>query len=104
MDKLHKEYERELPAKLTELRRLIRLARAKPLEEKLRLETRTLAHRLSGTAGSYGFPDESTAAAVIEAQAIAAATAKPDEVDRCWAIAETTASEALNARLAKSAG
>ncbi len=101
MDKLHVEYERELPGKLDELKRAVRFARANPLEEKARAQARTLAHRLSGTAGSYGFPDESTAAAVIEAQAIAAATATGAEIDRCWAAAEATASEALAARMGK---
>lgn len=99
MDKLHDEYERELPAKLDELRRAVRRARSNPLDEKARLEARSLAHRLAGTAGSYGFPDESTAAAVIEAQAIAAGTAAPAELDRCWAAAEAAASEALTARI-----
>lgn len=101
MDKLHVEYERELPAKLEELRRAIRVARANPLEDKLRRDARSLAHRLAGTAGSYGFADESTAAAVIEAQAIAAATAKPNEIDKHWVLAETTVSEALNVRIGK---
>jgi len=99
MDKLHAEYGRELPAKLDELRRAVRRARERPSEVKLQQEARTLAHRLSGTAGSYGFPDESSAAAVIEAQAIAAASARPGEVDRCWALAEATATDALGARL-----
>jgi len=104
MDKLHAEYERELPGKLEELRRAIRRARANPLEEKARLEARTLAHRLAGTAGSYGFPDESTSAAVIEAQAIAAGTAKPGEVEKHWALAEAAVSEALSVRLGKLIG
>jgi HPt (histidine-containing phosphotransfer) domain-containing protein len=101
MDKLHAEYARELPAKLAELQQAVRRARAHPLDEKLRQAARTLAHRLAGTAGSYGFPDESSAAAVIEAQAIAAATAKPAELDMHWSLAESTVTDALAVRLGK---
>ena len=99
MDKLKAEYGRELPGKLEELRRAVRLARATPGDIAARRQARTLAHRLSGTAGSYGFPDESVAAGVVEAQAVACDTAPEAARDALWSIAEEVVTDALLGRI-----
>lgn len=99
MDKLKVEYGRELPGKLEELRRAVRLARASPGDTAARKLARTLAHRLSGTAGSYGFPDESVAAGVAESQAVACDTAPEAARDALWATAEDVVTDALMGRI-----
>lgn len=99
MDKLRVEYGRELAGKLEELRRAVRLARQSPVDPAARKQARTLAHRLSGTAGSYGFPDESVAAGVVESRALACDTAPEGQRDALWATAEEVVSEALLGRI-----
>jgi DNA-binding response OmpR family regulator len=99
MEKLKAEYARELPRKLEELRRAVRAARSAPGDSRARQHARTMAHRLAGTAGSYGFPDESVAAGVVEAQCISAEKGEPRHVESCWALAEAAISEALTGRV-----
>ena len=89
MAELKAEYGDGLPAKLGELRRLVQLARAAPADGLALKAARTAAHRLAGTAGSYGFPEESGAAAVVEVQAMQAERASGEERLSCWAIAES---------------
>ena len=99
MAKLKAEYARELAGKLEELRRAVRLARQAPGDARARHEARSLAHRLSGTAGSYGFPDESDAAGLVESHAIAAEKAAPQELGALWEAAERAVADALLARV-----
>ena len=89
MAQLKAEYDEGLPAKLEELRKLVRLARAKPEDEKARKAARTAAHKLAGTAGSYGFPEESLTAALVEAQALQAERVPSEQRAACWAVAES---------------
>ncbi len=95
MAQLKAEYGDSLPAKLEELRGLVRLARAAPADGPARKAARTAAHRLAGTAGSYGFPEESITAAVVEAQAAQAERASGEQRSACWAVAESALDEAL---------
>ena len=98
MEALKAEYGRELPGKLEELRKAVLVARSAPDDAAARSNARLLAHRLSGTAGSYGFPDESVAAGVVESQALAADTAPAAQRDTLWATAESVLGEALQGR------
>jgi DNA-binding response OmpR family regulator len=101
MAQLKAEYGAGLPAKLEELRKLVRLARAAPADPQARKAARTAAHKLAGTAGSYGFPEESITAAVVEAQAVQAERlSEPHsdaELEACWALAEAALDDALPA-------
>jgi DNA-binding response OmpR family regulator len=94
---LKAEYGDGLPSKLVELRRLVRLAQAAPEDAEARKAARTAAHKLAGTAGSYGFPEESITAAVVEAQAVQAERAPREARAACWAIAESALDDALPA-------
>jgi DNA-binding response OmpR family regulator len=92
---LKEEYGRDLSGRFQELRRLISAARRAPADGAARKEVRALAHKLAGTAGSYGFALESTAAAAIESQAIASETGSAVEVEACWTVAEGTVVDVL---------
>ncbi len=95
MAQLKTEYGGALPAKLEELRALVRLARAAPADGPARKAARTAAHKLAGTAGSYGFPEESITAAAVEAQAVRAERASGEQRSACWAVAESALDEVL---------
>lgn len=60
------DYLKELPGKLDELSRSLAAARDGGGDAAAMREARTLAHRLSGTAGAYGFPAAGEAAARVE--------------------------------------
>lgn len=66
------DYLKELPAKLDELSRALEAARAAGGDPAALREARAFAHRLSGTAGAYGFPAAGEAAARVESQLVAA--------------------------------
>lgn len=76
-------YAARLPDKLAELRAALEAARAG--EEPL-VEARHVAHRLAGSAGSYGHPAVSAAVAEIE-HALIAAIAEPAEREALLAAA-----------------
>ncbi len=61
---LREEYARALPAKLDELGAALREAQSGDAEARARATA--LAHRLAGTAGSYGLTDVSAQAASVE--------------------------------------
>lgn len=63
---LRAEYRQTLPERLSELNTALMLAVDAPRSAPLRAEARHLAHKLRGTAGSYGFSRISQAMAVIE--------------------------------------
>jgi CheY-like chemotaxis protein/HPt (histidine-containing phosphotransfer) domain-containing protein len=65
MDTLRAELGALLPARIAELSSLVLAALASP-DEAARLAARSAAHRLAGTAGSYGFTDVGDAASGIE--------------------------------------
>jgi predicted ThiF/HesA family dinucleotide-utilizing enzyme len=99
MEQMKREYGETLPGKLGDLRRLVHLACAAPgdtpEDAQVRKAARTAAHKLAGTAGSYGFPEESITAAVVEAQAVQAERAAPEARPACWAIAESALEDEL---------
>lgn len=66
------DYLKELPGKLDELTRALAAARDGGCGPAALREARTLAHRLSGTAGAYGFPAAGEAAARVEDHLVAA--------------------------------
>ncbi|HXN55201.1 MAG TPA: response regulator, partial [Myxococcales bacterium] len=66
MVQMRADYARDLPGKLEALVVSVVAARAAQAEVALRHEARTLAHRISGTAGSYGFPEVGSACAQLE--------------------------------------
>lgn len=55
LEKLRREYASKLPDKLDDLRRAINAAREGPGESSLLNQAKSLAHKIRGTAGSYGF-------------------------------------------------
>ena len=63
---LRAEYEITLPAKLAELAGALHAARSAEGDARAFAQARLLAHRLGGTAGSYGFFEFGRAAARIE--------------------------------------
>ncbi|HLL52964.1 MAG TPA: response regulator, partial [Myxococcaceae bacterium] len=63
---LQNDYARSLPGKVAELAEAVRQAHQRLADAELLGEARTLAHRLRGTAGSYGFHAVSASAAVVE--------------------------------------
>ena len=95
MAQLKAEYGETLPAKLEELRLLVRAAGAAPADAQARRAARTAAHKLAGTAGSYGFPEESVTAAVVEAQAVQAERSDGPALAACWAVAESALNDAI---------
>lgn len=72
---LRREYARELPAKVSAI--------VEALARNDRATATLLAHRLRGTAGSYGFAEVSAAAATIEAAL--EASDPPEAVERACA-------------------
>ncbi len=77
---LSADYARGLPAKGRELSEAVRNLRLDPCDRALQAAARTRAHRLRGTAGSYGFFAVGEAAGAIEdALPDALAPAAPDE-------------------------
>ena len=68
---LRSEYARELPVRLEELSSLFHQLKGQPDNLFMRGEARTHAHKLRGTAASYGFPGIGDAAAQIEDAIIA---------------------------------
>jgi diguanylate cyclase (GGDEF)-like protein len=67
---LRTEYARELPARMEEMVGLLSQLRADPANNFLHAEARTHAHKLRGTAASYGFRDIGEHAAQIEEKLI----------------------------------
>ncbi|HEY9871132.1 MAG TPA: response regulator [Candidatus Obscuribacterales bacterium] len=55
LDKLRREYASKLPDKLDDLRRAVNAARERANESSLLNQAKSLAHKIRGTAGSYGF-------------------------------------------------
>ena len=70
LDALRADYTRRVPEKLQALREALRQAREHHGDLRRLAAARTLAHRLSGTAGSYGHAEIGEAAAGIEAALI----------------------------------
>jgi diguanylate cyclase (GGDEF)-like protein len=66
MAQMRAEYARDLPGKLSAVVASVVAARAAQADVALRHEARTLAHRIAGTAGSYGFPEVGSACAQLE--------------------------------------
>jgi CheY-like chemotaxis protein len=65
---LRAEYAAVLPGKLAELRAALHAVRVKPLDDELYTAALRIAHRISGTAGSYGFITLGEACGRIEEQ------------------------------------
>lgn len=68
LETLRREYEDELPARFAELKEYLQKAKddgEKQLE--WLAQAHTIAHRLAGTAGSYGLPELSHAAGIFDA-------------------------------------
>jgi chemotaxis protein histidine kinase CheA len=74
-----------LPAKLRELDEAVRLARVAPADRPAWERAHLIAHRLRGTAGSYGFDEEGETAGVIEDALEVVAQDDPSARDRAWA-------------------
>lgn len=65
---LRAEYLQEIPSRMNDLRSHIKNAKAQPENpHQWLVEAHTVAHRLAGTAGSYGFPELSQKAAALDA-------------------------------------
>src|SRR5579885_810183 len=71
---LRRAYAEQLPGKLADLEQAVQLARGKPADQLLLAGVRTRAHKLRGTAGSYGFPEVGKAMGRIEDALAAVAT------------------------------
>jgi chemotaxis protein histidine kinase CheA len=84
---LRREFALTLPAKLRELEESVRGSRARPSDKAAWELARQTAHRLRGTAGTYGFEEEGEAAGVIEdaLATLAQPQTDPDAQDRAWA-------------------
>jgi DNA-binding response OmpR family regulator len=95
MEQLRREYQEGLPRRLAELRALVQGAADAPWDAQACAAARTAAHRLAGTAGSYGFPDESAAAAAVEALAIRAERSPEAARAEAWTEASSTLEDAL---------
>lgn len=67
---LRAEYARELPARLDELQGLLSQLKTDPSNNFLQSEARTHAHKLRGTAASYGFKEIGDHAAQIEEELV----------------------------------
>ena len=65
-EELHQEFASRLPARIEALAAAIHAAAAARDDEAARDQARGLAHRLRGSAGSYGFPAISATAERIE--------------------------------------
>ncbi len=60
MEELRRSFDASLPARLAEMRRLLDLGADG------RAELRSIAHKLSGQGGTFGYPTISAAAAAVE--------------------------------------
>ena len=93
IEELRSKYREVLPDRLAELRAAVQQARAQPgsLPEAL-----AVAHRLAGTAGSYGFHRFGEACGAVE-EALASTTLSPagwSQVDAAFAEAEASVAAA----------
>jgi len=77
----HAEYGEKLGGRLDELTELIRRARAE--EDGALARAQQLAHRLCGTAGSFGFKEVSDALAVVDRTLLALLEGAPAS-DEAW--------------------
>jgi HPt (histidine-containing phosphotransfer) domain-containing protein len=81
---LHVEFASKLPERVRVVAAAIRAAEASRDDAELRAQARGAAHRLRGSAGSYGFPEISATSARIEEALIALATTPSGEVAAAW--------------------
>jgi HPt (histidine-containing phosphotransfer) domain-containing protein len=89
---LRVDYAERLPGRVRRIGRALRASRRAPGDAELRERARSLAHRLRGTAGSYGLPAVGAAAGRIED---ALARASWDEIEAALRDAEALASSAV---------
>jgi HPt (histidine-containing phosphotransfer) domain-containing protein len=82
---LHDEFASVLPGRIEVVAAAIRTADAARGDEALRDEARSAAHRLRGSAGSYGFPAISATAGRIEEALVALAAGSAEDPVADWA-------------------
>jgi diguanylate cyclase (GGDEF)-like protein len=87
------EYAHALPGKVSQLRHMLDLLKDGRRGDDLVKETRALAHRLSGTAGSYGFARVGDAARAIEQLVVRLAEAQVSTFE--WTRAQTDLDRSL---------
>jgi diguanylate cyclase (GGDEF)-like protein len=95
MAQMRAEYARDLPGKLNALVASVASARAGQAQVALRLEARTLAHRISGTAGSYGFPEVGSACAHLEELIVGLGETLESALPAAWASVSQAAATVL---------
>lgn len=81
---LHVEFASKVPARVGVVAATIRAAEASRDDAELRAEACGAAHRLRGSAGSYGFPEISATSARLEDALIALATMPSSEMAAAW--------------------
>jgi HPt (histidine-containing phosphotransfer) domain-containing protein len=89
---LRVDYAERLPARVRRIARALRASRRAPGDAELRERARVLAHRLRGTAGSYGLPAVGAAAGRIED---ALGRSSWDEIEAALRDAEALAGSAV---------
>lgn len=84
-EELHREFSSKLPARIETLAAAIRAADAARDDLALREEARGFAHKLRGSAGSYGFPAISAMAERIEEAFIVLKASPAVDPEAPWA-------------------
>ena len=82
---LRAEYAKEVPSRVRRLARALRAWRRAPADAPSMERARVLAHRLRGTAGSYGFAAMGEAAGRVEDGILRAVSAPVEAHDAAWA-------------------
>jgi len=94
LDRLRAIYRVKLRGELETLAEMLRETRTGPSETKL-AEARALAHRLKGTAGTYGLDESCSALIVIECQLENLPGTRTGDPAAAWAIVERALGKAL---------
>ncbi len=81
---LYRDYAKSLPRRVRRIGDALRASRRAPGDARSLEKARTLAHRLRGTAGSYGFEAVSAAAGRVEDAIRRAAGAPGGEHNTAW--------------------
>jgi chemotaxis protein histidine kinase CheA len=95
------DYARRLPGRVRQVARALRALRRTPGDARLLERARALAHRLRGTAGSYGFAAVGAAAGRVEDGILRAAWG---EIDSALRDTETLAATAICPPIAEGEG
>ncbi|GAC1336341.1 MAG: hypothetical protein NVSMB23_00910 [Myxococcales bacterium] len=97
MAQMRTDYARDLPGKIDALAEGVAAARAAPGDDAVRNRMTTLAHRIAGTAGSYGFPEVGSACAQVEELLLSLAGTGEEASPATWDAVEVACATMLAA-------